>query len=224
MAAACDEAAERSGSETERFVSYDSRAMSSVLSGAIDVDTGLLRAARQVPSPNFDERPAGVEADLIVVHGISLPPDEFGGPWIDQLFTNTLPAHEHPYFAAIADRKVSSHLLIRRDGEIVQYVPFHLRAWHAGVSSYRGREKCNDFSIGIELEGGDAIAYEPAQYRALCDVIRQLCAVYPALSPERLAGHSDIAPGRKTDPGAAFDWPRLHALLASGQRTAGSGQ
>lgn len=151
--------------------------------------------------------------ELIVVHGISLPPGEFGGPWIDRLFTNTLPADAHPYFAQIAERKVSSHLLIRRDGEIVQYVPFHRRAWHAGVSQYRGREKCNDFSIGIELEGTDDSAYEPAQYRALSTVILQLCSAYPSLSLEHIAGHSDIAPGRKTDPGLAFDWPRLRALL-----------
>ena len=185
----------------------------SMVSTYIDVEAGLLRAARHVPSPNCDDRPAGVTADLIVVHGISLPPDDFGGPWIDLLFTNRLPPDAHPYFANIADRKVSSHLLIRRDGEIVQYVPFHRRAWHAGVSSYAGREKCNDFSIGIELEGADEIPYEPVQYRALSDVIRQLLVAYPALSFARIAGHSDIAPGRKTDPGPAFDWPRLRALL-----------
>jgi N-acetyl-anhydromuramoyl-L-alanine amidase len=179
----------------------------------IDSAAGLLRIARQVPSPNCDERPAGVAADLIVVHGISLPPDEFGGPWIDLLFTNELPADRHPYFAEVAGRKVSSHLLIRRDGEIVQYVPFHRRAWHAGVSSYEGRERCNDYSIGIELEGTDEIAYEPAQYRALSSTIRRLLAAYPALSSRRIAGHSDIAPGRKTDPGPAFDWMRLRALL-----------
>ncbi|HEY6642386.1 1,6-anhydro-N-acetylmuramyl-L-alanine amidase AmpD [Povalibacter sp.] len=179
----------------------------------IDAAMGLLRTARQVPSPNCDDRPAGVVADLIVVHGISLPPDEFGGPWIDLLFTNQLPPEQHPYFAAIAGRKVSSHLLIRRDGEMVQYVPFQRRAWHAGVSSYDGRERCNDFSIGIELEGTDDCAYEPVQYRALSRVIRQLLAAYPALSSRRIAGHSDIAPGRKTDPGPAFDWARLGALL-----------
>lgn len=179
----------------------------------IDPGTGLLRFARQIQSPNCDDRPAGVMADLIVVHGISLPPGEFGGPWIDRLFTNTLPADAHPYFAEIADRKVSSHLLIRRDGEVVQFVPFHRRAWHAGVSAYRGREKCNDFSIGIELEGEDERPYESEQYAALSVVIAGLCAAYPQLSRERIAGHSDIAPGRKTDPGPSFDWPRLHALL-----------
>jgi AmpD protein len=186
-----------------------------VTAATIDPELGLLRTARQVASPNCDERPAGVPADLIVVHGISLPPDEFGGPWIDRLFTNTLPAGGHPYFATVADRKVSSHLLIRRDGELVQYVPFHLRAWHAGVSQYRGRERCNDFSIGIELEGADTIPYEPAQYRALAQTILVLCAAYQSLSLERVAGHSDIAPGRKTDPGDVFDWARLRALLAA---------
>lgn len=184
--------------------------------GPIDTESGLLRTARQVPSPNCDGRPAGVAPDLIVVHGISLPPAQFGGPWIDRLFTNTLPADHHPYFADIAARKVSSHLLLRRDGEVVQYVPFQRRAWHAGVSSYRGREKCNDFSIGIELEGADEIAYEPAQYRMLSTLILQLCATYPSLSLERIAGHSDIAPSRKTDPGPAFDWARLRALLQFG--------
>lgn len=179
----------------------------------IDRENGLLRAARQVPSPNCDDRPPGVVPDLIVVHGISLPPGEYGGPWIDRLFTNMLPADQHPYFAEIADRKVSSHLLIRRDGELVQYVPFHRRAWHAGVSQYRSRERCNDFSVGIELEGTDDSAYEPVQYRVLSAAILQLCDAYPSLSRERIAGHSDIAPGRKTDPGQAFDWPRLRSLL-----------
>lgn len=177
------------------------------------IEHGLLQGARQVSSPNCDERPQGMLADLIVVHGISLPPGEFGGPWIDRLFTNALPAAEHPYFAAITARRVSAHLLIRRDGALVQYVPFHRRAWHAGASQYQGREHCNDFSIGIELEGADTIAYEPAQYRALANAIHVLCATYPALSTQRIAGHSDIAPGRKTDPGEAFDWVRLRALL-----------
>lgn len=180
---------------------------------SIDITSGLMHTARQVPSPNCDERPEGMPADLIVVHGISLPPAEYGGPWIDRLFTNTLPADAHPYFAQVADRKVSSHLLIRRDGEIVQYVPFHLRAWHAGVSSYEGRQKCNDFSIGIELEGVDDRAYEPVQYAVLARTIVELCSAYPSLSIDRIAGHEQIAPGRKTDPGPAFDWPRLSALV-----------
>lgn len=179
----------------------------------IDTGRGLMAGARQVASPNQDERPAGCEPELIVIHGISLPPGEYGGPWIDRLFTNSLPADAHPYFAGICALKVSSHLLIRRDGECVQYVPFHRRAWHAGVSSYCGRERCNDFSIGIELEGCDGQPYEPIQYRVLSETIHALVKAYPSLSPERLAGHCDIAPGRKTDPGPAFDWVRLKALL-----------
>jgi N-acetyl-anhydromuramoyl-L-alanine amidase len=181
--------------------------------GAVDVEAGLLRRATHVPSPNFDARPPQTIIDLIVVHGISLPPGQYGGPWIDHLFTNSLPANEHPYFATIANLQVSTHLMIRRDGRCVQYVPFHERAWHAGQSNYRGRDRCNDFSIGIELEGADVEPYEPAQYRALAEAIVDLCAAYPTLSVDRVVGHSDIAPGRKTDPGVAFDWPRLNALL-----------
>jgi N-acetyl-anhydromuramoyl-L-alanine amidase len=180
---------------------------------AIDRETGKLRTARQVESPNFDERPPGTSIDLIVIHGISLPPGVYGGPWIDRLFLNSLPPDEHPYFAKVAALEVSTHVLIRRDGALVQYVSFDKRAWHAGQSNYRGRERCNDFSIGIELEGADTEAYEPAQYRALASTILNLCDAYPTLSLDRIAGHSDIAPGRKTDPGIAFDWPRLHALL-----------
>jgi len=180
----------------------------------VDQGSGLLREARQVPSPNCDERPAGTEMDLIVIHGISLPPGEYGGPWIDALFTNTLDPGAHPYFAEIHQLRVSSHLLIRRDGELVQYVPFHRRAWHAGVSQFAGRERCNDFSVGIELEGTDEAPYDARQYQRLAEVITALEEAYPGLSRQRLAGHSDIAPGRKTDPGPAFRWPQLHALLA----------
>ena len=180
---------------------------------AIDTDRGLLELARQEPSPNCDERPHGVEPDLIVVHGISLPPGEFGGPWIDQLFTNALPPDGHPYFAEVAGLRVSSHLLIRRSGEVVQYVPFQRRAWHAGVSAWAGRERCNDYSIGIELEGSDHLPYESTQYAMLARVIAVLCRSYPCLTPDRVVGHSDIAPGRKTDPGPAFDWPRLRSLV-----------
>lgn len=180
---------------------------------SIDVQTGIMSGARYVHSPNHDARPAGSIPELIIVHGISLPPGEYGGPWVDLLFTNALPPARHPYFAQIEGLQVSTHLLIRRDGELVQYVPFHLRAWHAGKSCYEGRERCNDFSIGIELEGSDEQAYEPVQYRRLADAILALCTTYPSLSPERIAGHSDVAPGRKTDPGPAFDWPRLRAML-----------
>jgi N-acetyl-anhydromuramoyl-L-alanine amidase len=182
----------------------------------VDASTGLMQPARQVVSPNRDERPGGMPPELILVHGISLPPDEYGGPWIDRLFTNTLPPNApevHPFFATVMTLQVSSHLLIRRDGAYVQYVPFHLRAWHAGASNYCGRERCNDFSIGIEMEGSDELPYEPAQYRALSVAVHALCRAYPTLSPERIAGHSDVAPGRKTDPGPAFDWPRVRALL-----------
>lgn len=174
--------------------------------------SGLLSGARQCPSPNADARPDGAGIELIVVHGISLPPGVFGGPWIDHLFTNTLDPAAHPYFAAIAGLRVSAHLLIRRDGAPVQYVPFHRRAWHAGVSSWRGRERCNDFSVGIELEGSDDTPYADAQYSALAAAIGALRTAY-AIPAAHLAGHSDIAPGRKTDPGPAFDWPRLRALL-----------
>jgi AmpD protein len=189
-----------------------SRYLLAVAAG-VDTASGLLRGVRQLPSPNFDARPDGILPELIVVHGISLPPGQFGGPWIDRLFTNTLPPDEHPYFATITQLKVSSHALIRRDGEVVQYVPFHMRAWHAGASSYQGRERCNDFSIGIELEGEDQTPYEPAQYRMLSAVILELCAAYASLSLSHIAGHNDIAPERKTDPGPAFDWQRLYALL-----------
>jgi N-acetyl-anhydromuramoyl-L-alanine amidase len=180
---------------------------------AIDAPTGRLAGAREVDSPNSDERPPGTTIDLVVVHSISLPPGEFGGPWIDALFTNSLPADAHPYFAGVARLRVSAHALIRRDGEIVQYVPFHRRAWHAGNSQWQGRTNCNDFSIGIELEGTDAGAYESVQYVRLARLIAALCRVYPGLSTERVVGHSDVAPGRKTDPGIAFDWPLLRALL-----------
>jgi AmpD protein len=183
----------------------------------VDTSSGLVHPARQVASPNFDERPAGASPDLILVHGISLPPDEYGGPYIDQLFLNALPRDGHPYFEKIAGLKVSSHALIRRDGELVQYVPFQHRAWHAGASTYCGRERCNDYSIGIELEGSDEQAYEPFQYRTLMELIAALCKAYPTLSSSRVVGHSDVAPGRKTDPGPAFDWVRLRAMLrASG--------
>jgi AmpD protein len=180
----------------------------------IDVD-GLMRGARQVASPNYDSRPPGVEADLIVVHGISLPPGEFGGPWIDRLFTNTLPPDVHPYFAEVGPLRVSSHVVIERDGAVTQYVRFTERAWHAGKSSYQGREACNDFSVGVELEGTDSLPYEAAQYAALAQVVAALCTAYPRLSADRLVGHSDIAPGRKTDPGPAFDWPRARRLIAA---------
>jgi len=179
----------------------------------VDAATGRLLAARQVDSPNCDDRPPGQAPELVVVHGISLPPGEYGGPWIDALFTNALPPAAHPYFETVADLRVSAHLLVRRDGSLVQYVPFHRRAWHAGASRWRERERCNDFSIGIELEGTDASAYERTQYAALARVVAALCRAYATLSPDRVVGHSDVAPGRKTDPGIAFDWPLLRTLV-----------
>jgi AmpD protein len=173
------------------------------------IQHGWLQTARQVISPNCNERPAGIEIDLIVIHGISLPPCQFGGAFIDALFTNSLDPAAHPYFAGIAGLRVSAHVLIRRDGECLQYVPFHRRAWHAGRSSFQGRDECNDFSIGIELEGCDTIPYAALQYRRLAQVIAALRVEYPAITPQRITGHSDIAPGRKTDPGAVFDWALL---------------
>jgi len=181
----------------------------------VDLETGLMRGAVQVPSPNCDARPPGVDAELIVVHGISLPPGEFGGPWIERLFTNSLPLDMHPYFADIGGLKVSSHLLVARDGSLTQFVRFTDRAWHAGESSYGGRVACNDFSIGVELEGVDTTPYEAAQYDTLGEVVAALCDAYPRLSPDRIVGHSDIAPGRKTDPGPAFDWERAHRRVAA---------
>jgi AmpD protein len=179
----------------------------------VDTETGWMRGVRHRPSPNFDARPSPSEIDLIVVHGISLPPGEFGGPWIDELFAGTLPGAAHPYFAEIAGLRVSSHLCIRRDGAVTQYVSFLDRAWHAGRSVYEGREACNDFSIGIELEGTDTVPYEPAQYRALADCVAALKPAYPRLSAARLVGHSDVAPGRKTDPGPSFDWAHARRLI-----------
>lgn len=187
----------------------------------IEPGTGLLDVARQVSSPNQDERPPGCLPELIVIHCISLPPGVFGGPYIEALFTNCLDPAADPYFAGICKLEVSAHALIRRDGGIVQFVPFHRRAWHAGESSYEGRARCNDFSIGIELEGTDEGAFEGIQYDRLAALVRALGAAYPGLDGAPLVGHSDIAPGRKTDPGPGFDWPRLRAALASSTAPAG---
>jgi len=179
----------------------------------INVKSGLLDSATQIPSSNFDARPRGEAIRLIVIHNISLPPGEFGGPCINQLFTNQLDRDAHPFFADIYQLRVSSHLLIRRDGEVIQYVPFHQRAWHAGVSEYCGQAQCNDFSIGIELEGTDDIPYEMVQYERLAEIIMELRRCYPDIRNDAITGHSDIAPGRKTDPGPAFDWNRLRQLI-----------
>ena len=170
--------------------------------------------ARRVPSPNFDSRPPSCEIDLIIVHAISLPPGEFGGPHIEQLFCNRLDPQMHDYFRGIAETKVSAHLLITRDGALVQFVALSCRAWHAGESCFGGRVRCNDFSIGIELEGTDCTPYEDSQYERLGDVCRTLMTRWPAIGPGRIVGHSDVAPNRKTDPGPFFDWRRLNDLLA----------
>lgn len=175
--------------------------------------SGLVEEARQQPSPNCDLRPDESDISLIVIHGISLPPGKFGADYIDQLFCNRLNPDDHPYFKDICALKVSSHLLIRRDGEIVQYVPLHKRAWHAGVSNYKNRDCCNDFSIGIEMEGEDETPYTTAQYQVLSELIKSLINTYLGLNKQTIAGHSDIAPGRKTDPGNAFDWEYLNRLL-----------
>jgi AmpD protein len=176
---------------------------------------GLIRPAEQCPSPNQDDRPAGSEPELIIIHGISLPPGEFGGPYVEQLFTNRLDWAAHPYFAEIRGLKVSSHLLIRRDGGLIQFVPFGRRAWHAGASCYRNRMDCNDFSIGIELEGEDEIPYSVRQYDVLIKVINALQETYAALCARRIAGHCDVSPNRKSDPGPAFDWLRLYDGLSN---------
>ncbi|MDH3647116.1 MAG: 1,6-anhydro-N-acetylmuramyl-L-alanine amidase AmpD [Gammaproteobacteria bacterium] len=183
------------------------------MSVVIDNATGLVRHARQVASPNYDARPEACGPNLIVVHAISLPPGEYGGPWIDHLFCNRLDATGHPYFAEIACLRVSAHMLIRRDGELVQYVPLNQRAWHAGESSYEGRQACNDYSIGIELEGDDDTAYTDAQYTMLSAVCIALEQAFPDIQRDRIVGHCDISAGRKTDPGPLFDWDRLTGLL-----------
>lgn len=174
---------------------------------------GWLDGAEQCLSPNFNQRPENTVINLLVIHNISLPPGEFGGGYVQQFFQNKLDASLHPYFATIAELKVSAHLFIERDGKVTQFVPFDGRAWHAGRSSFAGVADCNNYSIGIELEGADNIPYSDAQYLALEKVSRQLLLTYPKLTPERITGHSDVAPGRKTDPGSAFDWQRYRTSL-----------
>ena len=171
-------------------------------------EDGLVEGAEFIASPNCDERPAGAAIELIVIHAISLPPGEFGGSGIVELFTNRLDPERHPYYASIAGLRVSAHFLIRRDGALLQFVPCRLRAWHAGASSWHGRERCNDFSLGVELEGDDATSFEDAQYERLVALTGALQNAYPVRD---LVGHCDIAPGRKTDPGPCFDWKRLRA-------------
>ena len=181
----------------------------------LKIKDGYLETARIVSSPNHDERGDENDISLIVIHNISLPPNEFGGAGIEHLFTNTLDKDEHPFYENIYELRVSSHLLIRRDGEIVQFVPFHKRAWHAGVSQYLGRDVCNDFSIGIEMEGTDFEPFEKIQYAVLEDVIETLLMTYPSLKPDAITGHEHIAAGRKTDPGPYFEWGRLSKKLGT---------
>jgi AmpD protein len=168
--------------------------------------------ARQIPSPNCDERPAGEPVTLLVLHSISLPPGEFGGDAIERLFTNRLDPQAHPAFAEVHALRVSAHFLVRRDGELLQFVPIEMRAWHAGASRWRGRGRCNDFSVGIELEGADGERFTDFQYARLVRLVRALRARLPLRA---VAAHSDIAPGRKVDPGDCFDWPRFFSLLAA---------
>lgn len=177
---------------------------------------GWLSGARKVPSPNFNERPQGCEVELLVIHNISLPPGKFGGGYIEQLFTNTLNPDGHEYFSSVAHLQVSSHLLIDREGALTQFVPFTARAWHAGASCYGGRDNCNDFSVGVELEGADDIPYSEPQYTRLAEVTRVLMSHFPGITRERIVGHSDIAPGRKTDPGSAFEWQKYRQKLGEG--------
>jgi len=175
---------------------------------------GLIRPAEQCPTPNQDERPDGSDPELIIIHGISLPPGEFGGPYVAQLFSNCLDWDAHPYFAEIRGLRVSAHLFIRRDGSLMQFVPFSRRAWHAGASCHRGRTDCNDFSIGIELEGEDETPYSDSQYEVLIKTIDALQVAYASLCARRIAGHCDVSPDRKSDPGPAFDWLRLYDGLS----------
>lgn len=177
--------------------------------------TGRLEGVRYLHSPNQNARPDPDDISLVVLHGISLPPGTFHAPWIEALFTNQLPAAAHPFFGEIADLAVSCHLLIRRDGACVQFVPLHQRAWHAGRSAFDGRAECNDFAVGIELEGTDDTPYTEAQYQRLIPILEALQAAYPAIEPPRIVGHCHIAPGRKTDPGPAFDWQRVRRALAA---------
>lgn len=178
----------------------------------IDPRTGWCDSARRCPSPNCNARPDG-EVSLLVIHNISLPPGQFGTGEVENLFLNRLDPQAHPYFAGIAHLQVSAHFLIARDGALTQFVSCNERAWHAGVSCFAGREQCNDFSLGIELEGTDELPYSDAQYATLQRLTRALLRAYPALGVERICGHSDIAPQRKTDPGPAFDWARYRAAL-----------
>jgi len=178
----------------------------------VKIHNHIITSAKWCPTPNYNERPTA-DINMLVVHNISLPPEQFGGSYIEDFFCNQLDCTVHPYFETIKGLQVSAHLLIKRDGSVVQFVPFDKRAWHAGRSEFEGQVECNDFSIGIELEGSDHINYDKRQYEVLAQVTELLLQTYPAMNPERIVGHSDIAPGRKTDPGASFDWPKYKMLI-----------
>lgn len=179
----------------------------------LQIKNHWLENVEKLYSPNFNDRPEETAVDLIVVHNIALPPGEYGGPYIAQLFTNQLDVTAHPHFHGLADLKVASHVVIYRNGHVQQFVAFDKRAWHAGVSSFQGRSNCNDFSIGIELEGSDNVPFQAVQYVQLASIIQSLLKYYPAITADRIVGHSDIAPDRKTDPGVNFDWNHLKDLL-----------
>lgn len=183
----------------------------------LDPSSGWCEGVQHCPSPNFNQRPLG-EVSLLVIHNISLPPGQFGTGQVQAFFQNRLDAGAHPYFAGIANLTVSAHFLIERDGRVIQFVSCNARAWHAGLSWFEGRDNCNDFSVGIELEGTDDLPFTDPQYAALITLIRALQSTYPAITLERICGHSDIAPGRKTDPGPAFDWRRVRMNLAEEAR------
>jgi AmpD protein len=180
---------------------------------SIDPGSGLAQGVPYLPSPHCDERPPGVGIDLLVIHAISLPAGEYGGPDVSALFCGTLDTACRADYAGLAGLRVSAHFFIRRDGQVVQFVPVYRRAWHAGVSRFAGRERCNDFSLGIELEGSDDDTFTPCQYRVLSALTRPLRELFPALRAEAIVGHSEIAPARKTDPGPHFDWARYRAAL-----------
>lgn len=194
---------------------YHLRESAGVQVGTLTIDQHRCQQATYFSSPHADERPDETDICLLVIHSISLPPGEFGGPYITDLFMGTLDPREHPYFEEIAGLKVSAHAVIRRNGDLEQYVDFNRRAWHAGVSSWYGRERCNDFSIGIELEGTDHTPYTDEQYRTLARLTVELRRKYPKITDSNITGHEDIAPGRKTDPGPAFDWSYYRQQVAA---------
>jgi AmpD protein len=185
-----------------------------VLPNKTGVIDHLLNTARLVATTHCDLRPTASDISLLVIHNISLPPNQFDGHYVEAFFSGKLDPEQHPYFAQIHTMRVSAHCLIKRSGEVVQFVPFNQRAWHAGVSSFQGCSQCNDFSIGIELEGADHILYTARQYQVLAQVSRAIMEAYPKINPSRIVGHNDIAPGRKSDPGVSFHWTRYRQMLA----------